>query len=285
MNKPIARSVPKAGKSTAPAPDVAKHRLPGMKAPVKEEAAPVDALDDLLGSIGQNAGEKSKKKSEKPIITLEGKAAELLELQQCKIEEKNIGSRIRELEGTLLPEIEAHRQAINLAKNEYIGSIYVNATGEDAQGNPIDAGQALYYVQHKYSAFNPKSLSKDDDLQKTYKGKGTLQDEAVEAIMAKLNVSKEDATSMLKERMDVENNISLQEGALKDPAVVAILKQHLAKWLVPDIKMKPTKGFSERSNYNETDMNIMQALQGIGLCPRAKAAIKPSGAPDAPAED
>lgn len=290
MTKPLGRPVPKAAmKATtaAPAP-VAKHRLPGMtqeKPVVAPAPSQEDALDDLLGAIGQNATEKPKK-GVKPVVTLDGKAAELLELQRCKIEEKNIESRIRQLEGELLPEIEVRRVAINVAKREYIGSIYATATGEDEEGNPIDPGQVLYYVQRRHSAFNPKAPSKDDDIQKLYKGKATVQDEAIEAIMAKFasegnDVDRETAAAMLKERMEVENNVSLMEGALKDPAAIAILKQHLAKWLVADTKMSPTDGFSERANYNHDDILVMQALNDIGLCKRAKAAIKPSGAPDA----
>jgi len=261
-----------------------QHRLPGMKTSSTESTAketPADAgLDDLLGVIGQNAEEKPQKKGEKPVITLEGKAAELLELQRCKAEEKTLEGRIKQLEGELSPEIEARRQAINIAKNSYIGSLYVQATGKDEEGNDIQAGQALYYVQHRYSGYNPHNLSKDDDLQTRYKGKAKINDEAIEAIMAKLEVDRPTAEAMLKERTETENNVSLQEGALKNPEVIKILRDHLAKWLVSDTHTTPTVAFHEKSNYNEVDMKIMQALNEIGLFKRAKATIKASGAPD-----
>lgn len=271
-SKPTARPV----RTGTPA---AKHRLPGMKAAEAATTSPDEALNDLLGAINQNASEKPQKKSEKPVITLEGKAQDLLDLQQCKAEEKTLQGRITQLEGELLPEIELRRRAINIAKQEYLGSVYVQATGKDEEGTPIQAGQALYYVQHRYSSFNPYALSKDDELQVELKGKGKLQDEAIKAIMKKLGVDQTAAESMLKERTETSSNLSLQEGALKNEKVLKILKKHLANFLISDTQMSPTTGFSERSNYNEEDIKIMEALQEIGLFRRAKAVIKASGAP------
>lgn len=238
-----------------------------------------DAIEDLLGCISQNATEKPGKKSQKPIISLNDKAEELLELQRRKAEAKSAEGRIRELEAELLPAIEEKRKALNIAKQEYVGSIYVAAKNGEA-----DAGQVLYVVQHRYSGFNPKAASKDSELNAKHGGKASQLDEAIEAISAKLGVDREKAAAMLKDRMDVQNNIAIQEGALKDPEVIAILKQHLAKYLIPDIKMKPNKGFSERSNYDKRDIAIMEALQEIGLCLRAKASIRSAGDPDSDSE-
>ena len=273
---------PVARKTTTPQADVA-HRLPGMKAPTTPAASPLaspqDDLNALLGDLNSQPATKTAKKSEKPVITLEGKAGVLLALQQDKAEYKTLEGRIAQHEGELLPEIEDHRLAINIAKQEYIGSIYVQATGVDEAGNPIQAGQALYYVQDRYSGFNPFALSSDDALQNRYGGKATLRDEAAETIMASLKVDRGTADGILKERMDVENNISLQEGALQNPEVVKILREHLAKFLVSTSKMTPTKSFHERSNYAKQDMAIMAALNNVGLCKRSKAVIKASGAP------
>lgn len=263
------QKMPEQKPTAAEAPKL--HRLPGTKPSVSPAAKkPEASLDDLISSIDQNSGEKPKKKNEKPVITLEGKAAQLLELQQSQAETHTLEGRIKQLEAELFAEIEPRRVAINVAKQDYFGSIYVQATGTDENKEIINAGQVLYYVQHRYSGFNPRNPSQQG---------GTLKDEAIAAIMAKLTVDEPTARALLLERLDEEHNISLSEGALKNPEVLEILRTHLAKHLVSDTHATPTTSFSERSNYNELDRKIMEALNEIGLCKRAKAVIKASGAP------
>lgn len=282
--KPTARPVQRTPEQKPTVSGVpAKHRLPGTKpslSPASKKASTETTLDDLLSTVNQNATEKPKKKGEKPVITLEGKASDLLELQQSQAEQHTLVGRIKQLEGELFEEIEPRRVAINVAKQDYIGSLYVQATGNDEDGDPINAGQVLYYVQHRYSSFNPRNLSKNASLQERYENKATLRDEAIEAVMEKLGIDRLTAKSLLMERLEEENAISIQEGALKNPEVLKILQTHLAKYLVSDTQAKPSTGFSERSNYNELDRKIMEALNEVGLCKRAKAVIKASGAPE-----
>jgi len=253
----------------------------------------IGAVGGLLKSLNKGAEKKGKKKSEKPIIVLEGEAASLLRIQQAKALYKTLEGEIKTLEADLLPVIEDERVSINQAKREYIGSVHVQATGEDEHGKPINAGQAVYYVQNRYSAWNSFEASSDDELQEDYDGEATLRTEAIHAIRDALieegekKISLEDAESILDDRIKISHALTLDEGVLAmnpdgtpaHPEIIAILQEHLAEHLVSKTKVLPTEAFHKQSNYDPRERAIMQGLNNIGLCHRSKAVLKPSGAP------
>jgi hypothetical protein len=254
-----------------------KHRLPG-----KGTSKADGNLGSLLGTIKKKGKAKPKKKSDKPLFILEGQAQNLLDLQQAKAQMKVLEGSIQELEADLLPECEAGRTSINRAAQEYVGSIHIQATGEDDDGNPIEAGQAVYYIKYGYSAFDPSDVSTDEELQEQMDGEATLRDEAVAAIANKLDVEWDEAEQLLDDRMVTDTTIALEKGALQNPDVIKILQKHLAEHLVSTTKMKPNKAFHERASFNAKEAEIMEAINEIGLCPRYKGVLNPSGAPKAP---
>lgn len=295
MAKPVAKSksavatpVVKKNAASGNGADTKQHRIPGVKAKAEPKVEPAvsqkTALNNLLGQLSKKAGAQPKKKSEKPVIVLEDKAQELLRYQEARAEMKALEGTIAQLEEELLPECEVHRLAICAARQEYIGSIHVQATGEDDEGADIEAGQAVYYVQHKYSGFDPFAPSTDDEIRETFGDDATLKHEAIASIISTLadqgtKVSFEEAEKLFDERMETKANISLVEGALTNPKVIAILQEHLAEYLVSKTTVTPTDGFSERASYNGVDRAIMAALNNISLCRRAKPVLKSSGAP------
>jgi len=237
--------------------------------------AAANPLDELLGVLNA-APEKtvSPTKTKKNLVVLDGKAADLLEIQNLKNQKKSAEARIAQLEAEIFPLIEANRLAINIARQEYVGSINVQATGTDADGKPIEAPVLSYYIQNRYSAFNPFGISGDGDLQAAKEGKATLKDEAVAVVAAKAGVSEKKAEEMLKERMDVEHTISLSPGALQKPEVLKVLREHLSQYLVSSSSMTPNARFHEQSNYVQSEMALMEALSEIGLVKRSKGVIR-----------
>lgn len=285
--KPVAKAAV-AKKTTGNGADTKQHRLPGVKTKTEtaaeKAAAAKTATNNLLSKLSKKSTTQPKKKSEKPVIVLEGKAAQLLDLQEARAQMKTLEGKVAQLEEELLPECEMHRLAICAARQEYIGSIHVQASASEDDEEDIEAGQAVYYVQHKYSAFDPFAPSTDDDVKEAFGDEATLKHEAIAAIVATFQqegqeISSDDAEKMLDARMEVKPNISLMEGALQDPKVVAILQEHLADYLVSKTAMTPTETFSQRASYDDTDKAIMRALNSINLSRRAKAVLKPSGAP------
>jgi hypothetical protein len=262
-----------------------KHRV-GAKKPAGV------SVGDLLAGLNKTSAKKGKKKSDKPVITLSGKAEELLKVQQVKATIKTLEGEQKSLEAELFPSIEEQRLALCLARKEYIGSVNVMADGQDENGNDVNAGTALYYRQNKFSPFNFFEVSSDDELQEDYEGKATVKHEALNAIVEALGeegeeISEEDAEKILDDRMAVTHSLSLDEGILACnpdgtpvyPEIIAVLQEHLAEHLVSVTKVKPTEGFYKRSNFDPREQVIMKALQGIGLCRQNKAAIKAGGAP------
>jgi len=275
---------PRARKTAAAAKKQHKHRLPGKKTSKAD-----GNLGSLLGAIKKKSKTKPKKGSDKPLFILEGLAQELLDLQYSKAKMKETEGRIKELESELLPECEKGRSSINKSAQEYIGSIHVQATGKDEEDNDIEAGQAVYYIKHGYTAFDPTDVSKDEELQEQMDGEATLRDEAIASIATNClddidddDERWEEAERLFDDRMDFDTDISLKKGALKDPAIIKILQKHLAEHLVSTTKMKPSKAFHERSSFDSTEAAIMEAINDVGLCVRHKAVINPSGAPEAP---
>jgi len=250
------------------------------------------SVGDLLAGLNKTSTKKGKKKSDKPVIMLSGKAQELLQVQQVKATIKTLEGEQKALEAELFPEIEAQRVALCLARREYIGSVSVMADGQDDDGNDVNAGTALYYRQNRFSNFNFFDAASDDELQEEYEGEATVKTEALHAIVEALGeegeeIDLEDAEKILDDRMEVTHSLSLDEGVLACnpdgtpvyPKIIAVLQKHLAEHLVSVTKVKPTEGFYKRSNYDPRERVIMSALQGIGLCKQSKAAIKASGAP------
>lgn len=233
----------------------------------------------LLDAIGKKGGTKKKAKEEKPTVVLEEQAENLLALQQAKADAAEATGRVKELEGELIPEMEEHRLGLCKAKQKYIRSINVRATGDDDEDNEIKAGQVLYYIQNRYSAFNPRAASTDEDVLEAVGEDATLRDEAIFAISAELEVEWEEAEELYDTRIEEKDVVTLKEGALDDPDVVAVLQEHLLEWLESTTKATPEDDFHERSHFNDRDAEIMQALQGIGLCRRSKGTVKASGAP------
>lgn len=271
------------------------HRPKGTKARGRKAT-----VGGLLSSIGTPATASSKK-TDKPIIDLEGdEAIALRDLLTTKDKHKTLGSKLKELEGEILPILEEQRLGHNASRQSYIGSVNVRGTGEDEDGNEFDTGLAIFVVQNRYTGFNPEAPSKDEDLQAAYDGEATLRDDAIHGIIEALaehdstfddedeNYDEEEAyeqaDSMLKHRMDLTYGISLKEGALalnpdgtpKHPEVIKILTQHLSEWLDKSVVMKPTKDFHERSSYDVREMAIMDKLTEMDLVKRSKPSIKPS---------
>jgi len=272
-------------KSTKVSSDAKKHRV-GAK---KDAGVSVGGL---LASLNKTSTKKGTKKSDKPVIHLNGKATDLLRVQQVKAEVKALEGEQKRLEAELFPEIEEQRLALCLSRREYIGSVNVMADGQDEDGNDVNAGTALYYRQNRFSPFNYFDASSDDELQEEYEGEATVRHEALHAIVDKLTevgeeIDLEDAESILNERMEVTHSLSINEGVLACnpdgtpvyPEIIKVLQEALAEHLVSVTKVTPTEGFYKRSNYDPRERAIMEALQGIGLCRQNKAAIKAGGAP------
>ena len=272
-------------KSTKSTSDAKKHRV-GAK---KDAGVSVGGL---LASLNKTSTKKGKKKSDKPVIHLDGKAEDLLRVQQVKAEVKALQGEQNRLESELFPEIEEQRLELCLSRREYIGSVNVTADGQDEDGADINAGIALYYRQNRFSPFNFFDASSDDELQEEYEGEATVRQEALHAIVDTLTdageeVGLEDAAKILDDRMDVTHSLSIDEGVLACnpdgtpvyPEIIAVLQEALAEHLVSVTKVTPTEGFYKRSNYDPRERLIMEALQGIGLCRQNKAAIKAGGAP------
>lgn len=264
------------------------------------------SVQGLLGSIG-GTPTTTKKKSDKPIIDL-GDSDESLNAYTllCKKDDlKEIKKQIGELEDELLEMLDERRIAFNVANQKYVGSVHVHGSGEDEDGEPFDIGQAVFYVQNRYSGFNPEVPSNDEDLQAVYDGEATLRDVAIHSIIDSLgehdsafdeededydeDAAYDKASSMLDNRMDLSYNISLKEGALAvdadgnplHPEVVKVLQEHLSEWLDKSVKMTPNESFHEKSNYDAKEMAIMQALTDAGLVKRSKPVLKAGSSPKA----
>jgi len=269
------------------------HRVAGTKKK--------DTKKGLLDAIGKKSDTKKKAKEEKPTINLEGQAAALLELQQAKARYKEAEGRVKELEGELIPEMEGERRALCMARKKYIRSINVRANGEDEDGEEVDAGTALYYIQNKYSPFNPRAASTDEDVIEAVGDGATLRDEAIYHIALALREHNEDeeeteeetedappteeeweeAETLYNDRFQEKNHVTLKDGALDDDDVIEVLREHLLEWLESVTKATPTGDFHERSHFDPLDRIIMDAVQNIGLARRAKGTVKPAGAPKA----
>ena len=243
-----------------------------------------------LGSIPTKG---AKKKSDKPLVTLtsvrkekvlkDGKEVEvevsaaerLLRLLKLKAHQKALKSTIGELENDLLGEIEGLRLEVNRKKNEYIGSVNVQGTGN------VNSGQLLYYVMNKYTPFDPDKESPDEELQEELGGDATLKDEAIAAIAATMNWEEEEAEKALDRRTELSYSISVLDTALQNPeAFLLIEKLSQLKsptgdsYLIQKPALKPKKTFHERSSFESEDAAIMKALQEIGLLKRYKAVLK-----------
>jgi hypothetical protein len=259
-----------------------KHRVPG------KTASPA-SIGNLVGAVKKQSKAKPKKKSDKPVVVLDGLAAKLLLLQQSKAEFNVLKGRIASLESDLLPAAEKKRMEVCQAQQAYIGSIHVQATGDDGCGKAVNAGQAMYYVQNKYKTFDPSDASTDDDLQEEFDGAATIRHEAIQAIADALDIEWEDAEAKFDERVEIHHGFALDEGVLATnadgtpvfPEIIAVLQKYLTEHLVMTSKAKPTKGFHEQSSYKQEDIAIMQALNELDLCVRYKPTMKPSGAPRA----
>ena len=270
-----------------------KHRARGVKMEKIEETAPPKRKRSLKpkkkASVGlmerlanaQEGTAKTTKKADKPLVTIEGKAADLLWLLKAKEQAKDLKCKIESAESVLLTDIEKERLKINKARQEYIGSINVQATGDDENGNPINAGIALFYRQNRHTAFDYYAKSKDDELQEEYEGKANVRHEAINAIAQALfdegeEVSYEDAEAILDARMESENSVTFNSKALEDnPEILDMLEEAgLMKHSTRVSKTKPSETFYKRSNWDQRDRAIMLSLQGIGLCKQAKATLK-----------
>lgn len=249
-----------------------KHRVPGSK---------VDgSLASLKKSVQSKPASTTKKKSEKPQVTLEGFAQELLELQQAKASMKVLEGRINELEAMILPEAEALRVSVSRARQEYVGSIDVAATGTDDDDNPIDAGVANYHVKNAFSgAFDPDAPSDDESLQEEMNGEATLHDQVLSMICDTFDIEWEQAEEKFNNLIEVDTSFSLAKGALQDPEVVKILQEHLTEHLICTTKAKPTEMFGKLASFKDEEMELLKKLNNIGLCKRFKGTLKPSGAP------
>ena len=262
----------RAGKKKPVAKTGHKHRAAGTKKKAGSKKG-------LLSAIGKVGGTKKKAKEEKLIVSLDEQAENLLALQQAKADLAEAKGRVTEFEGLLIPEMEEHRIGLCQAKGKYIRSIGVRATGDDEDGNEIKAGQVTYGVQNRYTAFNPTDASTDEDVLEQVGEDATLRDEAVLSIANALEIEWDEAEELYEKSIEEVDVVSLKEGALDDPDVVEILQEHLLEWLQRSTKATPEDGFHERSHFNEQDAAIMEALQGIGLCRRAKGSVRASGAP------
>ena len=258
----------------------------------KTKGALAGGVTGFLASLNKTSTKKGKKKSDKPVITLEGRALDLLKLQQTKALLNKSKDEVKALEADLFPEIEEQRIALNLNGNDFIGSIKVQATRKDTKGNDVDAGTAAYYIQNRYRAFNYFEESADDELQEEYEGEATLKHEAMHAIVDALaqegeEIDLDDAAQILDDRMEVTHSLTLDEGVLACnpdgspvyPEKIAILQEHFGEFLRSVTKAKPTEAFHKRSNHDRREMAIMKGLNRIGLVPRSKPVLKPSGAP------
>lgn len=250
-----------------------KHRVAGTKA---KKAA---VLGGLLDAIGGTKTAKKKKK-DKPIIRMDEHAAELLELQQTKTKHKALGSRIKALESMLADDAEDLRKDYCIDNRNYFGSVTLQAIETDDDGNiVVDAGEVNYGVKRQHIKFDPRAVSADDDVIEEVGEGATVRDEAILAISNALDCDWDTAEAEYESRIETKTVISLSDGALDDPDVVAILQEHLAEWLESETRATPSEGFSEQACYDAESITIMDALNGVGLCKRYKATFKASGAP------
>ena len=263
-----------------------KHRAAGTK---KKTAS----KKGLLDKIGKKTGTTKKAKDEKPTVTLEGHAEQLLALQVAKAEMAEAKGRVQELEAELLPEMEEHRLGLCESRQKYIRSINVRADGEDEDGDEIKAGQVNYYIQERYTPFNPRTACSDEEITESVGEDATTRDEAIYHICDALtevrqesgdleeddSVSWEEAEAFYEENIEEKDVVTLKEGALEDPAVIEVLQEHLLEWLESTTKAKPTTAFHERSHYDADQRAVMDRLQENGLCKRSKGAVRASGAP------
>jgi hypothetical protein len=277
-------------KPTVSSNSTKKHtHKPGGKA---KAGAKAPSVTGFLAGLNKTSTKKGKKKSDKPVITLDGRAKDLLRLQQVKALAKSMEGEQKALEADLFPEIEEQRVALNLNGQEFIGSLKVQATGKDEKGNDIEAGVASYYISNRFSPFNYFESSTDDELQEEYEGEASLKTEALHAIVDALadegeEIELEAAETILDDRMEVTHSLSLDEGVLACnpdgspvyPEKIAILQEHFGEFLRSVTKAKPTEAFYKRSNYDRREMAMMKGLNRVGLCRRSKAVLKPSGAP------
>lgn len=280
------------------------HRPKGTKAKPRGR----QAVSNPLANIGGTPKTTSSKKSDKPVIDL-GDGDEALALHQLIIKKdqvKTLTSDVKELEAELIPTLDQRRLAFSLAKQTFIGSVNVHGKGEDEDGNEFDTGLVNFYIQNRYTGFDPEEASKDDDLQEAYDGEAQLRDDAVHGIIDALaehdemfdedsgsydpDVAYEEAHKLLKQRMDLSHNFALTEGALalnpdgsfQHPKVIdalmaiSALESFPGQFIKKTVKMVPTEGFHERSNYDPQDQAMMAKLHELGLVKRSKPVIKPS---------
>lgn len=186
-----------------------------------------------------------------------------------------------------------------------------NVLSHDGQGGfmvqqEVNPGVASYYIQNKYKVFNTFAESKDDEIQEEYDDP-TIQTEMVVAVQRILNtITDEDGDEVMLEEGDegfitygeaevlVKSRLEVEVGASIDPAALALddndepinpevyellQDERLLPFIQMTSKAKPTKAFHEQAQYDERESAIMAALNGIGLCQRYKAVLKPSGAP------
>lgn len=250
------------------------------KRSLKPKGSSVNNLMERLANA-QEGTAKTTKKADKPLVTIEGKAADLLWLLKAKEQYKDLESKIKAAEAPLLDIIEKERLKVNKARQEYCGSVNVQATGDDENGDPINAGVALFFRQNRHTAFDYYLKSKDDVLQQEYEGKANVRHEAINAIAQALfdegeDVSYEDAEKILDDRMESENSITFNAKALTDnPEILkALEKAGLMKHSTRKSKTKPSETFYKRSNWDHRERVIMLSLQTIGLCKQAKATLK-----------
>lgn len=278
------------GKKKAPH----KHRARGVKMEKIEDTAPPKpkrkrvmpkgkAINSMMERLAdaQEGTTKSTTKGDKPLVTIEGRAADLLWLLKAKAQYKDLESKIKAAEAPLLEDIEKERIAICKARQEYIGSINVAATGDDENGKPIDAGVSLFFRQNRHTPLDYYLKSKDDELQKAYEGKANLRHEAISAIADALiddgeDLSYEDVEVIFDARMETDNSIVIKAEVLAaNPEIFDILEESgLLKHTTRVSKAKPSETFYKQSNWDARERTIMHALQGVGFCKQAKATLK-----------
>ena len=224
------------------------------------------SLDDLLSMVERD--DPKTKKNKIPVVILKGNGEKLLELQRAQATIKTLTGRKQTLESELFPKVERLRLELNRRKKKYIGAVKVQSD------DGVDAGQATYSIQNRYTAFDPTKCSPDEDLQEECGGEATIKDEAVAAIVAAFDVNEEEAKEMLDDRMEVTSSFAFKEESLKDPKVIRVLQMHLASHLVSKTRMKPTEKFHKAASMEPSELAFLQALNGIGLIKRTHTSIR-----------
>jgi hypothetical protein len=256
---PLPTKPAKAAKA-APASAVAaphQHQIPG----VESSPAPKPTIGGLKGALLGLASKPSPKKGAKKdhVIDLPPEfTAQLQELQTVNATIKSYETRKSELQSELYPAIEERRKALCKSMMEYIGSVKVRS-GDDS-------GVGTYFIKNQWVGMNAADSEQ--------------MSQAVEALKTALSLDDESVSEWMAANMKTRTEVSFKEESLDDPAVIALIQEHLGQHVEVKMTLVPSKHLADSASYDAQSAAALDALESARLVKRYAATLKPAGKTD-----